>query len=135
MSDNSTTFFAPQLIIKDCAAAIKFYEQAFGVKELRRWSNDDGSVHVAELSFDGAIFHIHEPTKQYQLNEAATNPVTIIMGVFVNDPHAVAKRAIAAGAKELNPVQDYEYNYRQGTVIDPFGHHWLIEKKLVEATG
>ncbi len=130
MSKTSSTFFAPQLIIKDCAAAIIFYEQAFGIKELRRWSNDDGSVHVAELSFDGAIFHIHEPTKQYPLNAEAADPVTVIVGVFVDDPHTVAKRAIDAGAKELSPVQDYEYNYRQGTVVDPFGHHWLIEKKL-----
>ena len=133
MKNNSTTFFAPQLIIKDCAAAIKFYEQAFGVKELQRWSNDDGSVHVAELSFDDAIFHIHELTKQYPLHAETAEPVTVIMGVFVDDPHAVAKRAVAAGAKELSPVQDYEYNYRQGTVVDPFGHHWLIEKKLGES--
>ncbi|MFT4153007.1 VOC family protein [Parafilimonas sp.] len=132
MPKSSSTFFAPQLIIKDCAAAITFYEQAFGIKELQRWSNDDGSVHVAELSFDDAIFHIHEPTKQYQLNAETANPVTVIMGVFVDDPHAVAKHAVAAGARELSPVQDYEYNYRQGTVIDPFGHHWLIEKKLKE---
>ena len=82
MSTGLKTFFAPQLIINDCAAAIKFYEQAFGVQELQRWSNDDGSVHVAELSFDGAIFHIHEPTKRHQYSSLAVN---VLIGVFVDD--------------------------------------------------
>ncbi len=128
MPTNLKTFFAPQLIINDCAAAIQFYEQAFGVKELQRWSNDDGSVHVAELSFGDAIFHIHEPTKQHPYTPQAVN---VLIGVFVDDPHAIAKQAVAAGAKELSPVQDYDYNYRQGTLLDPFGHQWLIEKKLI----
>ncbi len=130
MSTALKTFFAPQLIIDDCGAAIKFYEEAFGVKELQRWSNDDGSVHVAELSFDGALFHIHEPTQKKQDSPEKLNGVTTIIGVFVDDVHAVAEKAVAAGATILNPVQDYDYNYRQGTLIDPFGHQWLIEKKL-----
>ena len=66
MQNNSGTFFAPQLIISDCSAAIEFYKKAFGVVELRRWNNEDGTVHVAELSFDGCVFHIHEPTQQKQ---------------------------------------------------------------------
>ena len=98
--------------------------------ELQRWSNDDGSVHVAELSFDGALFHIHEPTQLHNQSPETVGAVTTIIGVFVDDPHAVAKRAVAAGAKEISPVQDYDYAYRQGSVEDPFGHHWLIEKKI-----
>jgi PhnB protein len=39
-------------------------------------------------------------------------------------------RAIAAGAKEISPAQDYDYGYRQGEIKDPFGHHWLIEMKI-----
>jgi PhnB protein len=130
MEPNSKTFFAPQLIINDCAAAIEFYKKAFGVTELGRWVNDDGTVHVAELSFDGCIFHIHEPTLKNKYTPESVNGVTTIMGVFVDDPHAVFKRAVDAGAIVENPVTDYEYGYRQGSVYDPFGHNWLIEKKL-----
>ena len=129
-SNTKHTFFAPQLIIRDCGAAIAFYKNAFGVVELQRWSNDDGTVHVAELSFDGCIFHIHEPTKQNKHTPETVGGVTTLIGVFVDDVHAVVKRAVAAGAEETNPVTDYEYSYRQGTVTDPFGHQWLIEKKL-----
>jgi PhnB protein len=38
--------------------------------------------------------------------------------------------ALKAGATLLNPVQDYDYGYRQGDIKDPFGHQWMIEKKI-----
>ncbi len=128
--NNHKTFFAPQLIIRDCAAAIEFYKNAFGVTEMQRWSNDDGSVHVAELSFEGAIFHIHEPTQQQHYSPDTVAGVTTLIGVFVDDPYSVVTRAVDAGAREISVVQDYDYHYRQGTIVDPFGHHWLIEKKI-----
>jgi len=31
---------------------------------------------------------------------------------------------------EIDPVQDYNYDYRQGTFADPFGHQWVVEKKI-----
>jgi PhnB protein len=41
--------FAPELFMTDVKSAIAFYEKAFGARELRRFSNEDGSVHVAEM--------------------------------------------------------------------------------------
>jgi PhnB protein len=55
---------------------------------------------------------------------------TSAIGLFVPDPHATVKSAVAAGGRETTPVQDYDYGYRQGTVTDPFGHVWLIQKKI-----
>ena len=64
--ENYKTFFAPELFINNGVKDISFYENAFGASEQMRFSNDDGSIHVVELSIDGAIFHIHEITgKQY----------------------------------------------------------------------
>jgi PhnB protein len=56
----SSTFFAPMIYLKILAPAIEFYKKAFDAVELRRWTNDDGSVHVAEMSIHGALFHMHE---------------------------------------------------------------------------
>jgi len=130
-ANENQTVFAPQLITSDGAAAIEFYKKAFGVDELRRWSNDDGSVHVAELSFQGTIFHIRqESVKQYNLSPATAGGNTVILGIFVSDVDAIIDRAVAAGATLLNAPQDYEYGYRQGDIKDPYGHHWLIEKRI-----
>jgi PhnB protein len=127
-----STFFAPQLFLKNVAAGIEFYKKAFDAFELRRWSNDDGSVHVAELSIDGALFHMHEEVSgETELSPESLDATTVLIGLFVTDPRAVMSKAVKAGAIETNPVKDYDYGYTQGSVTDPFGHHWLIEKKIV----
>src|SRR6478609_9504656 len=121
MSSLTKPFFAPQLYIKSGIKNIEFYEQAFGAIELRRFSNDDGSIHVAELSIEGVIFHLHEekPTAGQFAPERHKGTTTMI-GLFVPDVYAVIKNATAAGAIEVSPAQDYDYGYRQGEVKDPF---------------
>ena len=59
-SEQPHAAIVPMLYMKDLAAAIEFYKKAFDAVELRRWTNDDGSVHVAEMSIHGALFHMHE---------------------------------------------------------------------------
>jgi PhnB protein len=124
-------FFAPELFINNGVKDISFYENAFGASEQMRFSNDDGSIHVAELSINGAIFHIHEITaKEHFFSPDKNNGTTICIGLFVSDVDEVMSRAIKAGAIEMSPPQDYEYGYRQGTIKDPFGHYWQIQKKI-----
>ncbi len=126
-----STFFAPMLYLKILAPAIEFYKKAFDAVELRRWTNDDGSVHVAELTINGALFHMHEEiTRNNELSPETAKTTTVAIGLFVDDPHAVMAKAVAAGGTELDPVRDYNYEYRQGCLADPFGHHWMIEKKI-----
>ena len=50
--------------------------------------------------------------------------------LIVADPDGVARRALDAGAREMFPVEDRDYGFRQGRVVDPEGHHWLIGKPL-----
>ena len=128
---NSKTFFAPELFINNGVKDISFYTNAFGASEQLRFSNDDGSIHVVELSIDGAIFHVHEITaKPYYFSPGKNNGTTICIGLFVPDVDVVMNKAIKAGAIEISAAQDYEYGYRQGTIKDPFGHYWQIQKKI-----
>ncbi len=58
---------------------------------------------------------------------------------------AARERAVAAGAKSLQPVQDQFYGDRSGQFEDPFGHRWSVathvedvppnemEKRMAEA--
>ena len=130
--NNQSTFFAPMIYLNTVAPAIEFYKKAFDAVELWRRTNDDGSVHVAELTIDGALFHLHEEVSRIsELSPETLKATTIAIGLFVSDPHAVMAKAVAAGGTEIDPVTDYDYNYRQGCLADPFGHHWLIEKKII----
>lgn len=130
MSTNKP-FFAPQLFIPEGVTDISFYKKAFSAIELRLFLNDDNSIHVAELSIDGAIFHLHEERQEKgQLEPNRTRGITTLIGLFVDDVDAVINKALEAGATLLNPAQDYDYGYRQGNFRDPFGHQWMIEKKI-----
>jgi PhnB protein len=129
--ETGPTFFAPHLTLRNVLAEVEFCKAAFGAVELRRFSNPDGSVHVAEMSINGALFHLHEEMP----GSGESSPETLkgtssAIGLFVPDPAATVKRAVAAGGRETNPVKDYDYGYRQGTVTDPAGHVWLIQKKI-----
>jgi PhnB protein len=129
--ENKLPFFAPQLFINNGIKNISFYKNAFGATENLRFSNDDGSLHVAELSINGAIFHIHEITPNPDFfSPEKYNGTTTLIGLFVSDVDEVMRSAIKAGAIETKPAKDYEYGYRQGEIKDPFGHHWLIQKKI-----
>jgi PhnB protein len=128
---DSKLFFAPELFINNGVTDVSFYQKAFGATEQMRFSNEDGSIHVVELSIEGAIFHIHEITaKQHFFSPDKNNGTTICIGLFVSDVDEVMNKAIEAGATEINPAQDYEYGYRQGMIKDPFGHYWQIQKKI-----
>lgn len=125
------TAFAPMLAIDNGITDIDFYKKAFNATENFCLRNDDGSIHVAELDIDGALFHVHETTAHSgAITPANAKGVTVSVGLFVDDVHAVFDAAIAAGAKVLVPVTDFEYGYRQGEFTDPFGHRWLIECRI-----
>ncbi|MEO7213205.1 VOC family protein [Mucilaginibacter sp.] len=123
--------FAPELFIPNGITDVSFYEQAFGAVELRRFGNDDGSIHVSEFTIGSAMFHLHEQTRHSGgLSPDTKGGTTVLIGLFVDDVHAVVAKAEAAGATISSPVQDYDYGYRQGTVIDPFGHQWQIQQVI-----
>lgn len=127
---NDKPFFAPQLLINNGVTNLSFYATAFGATENFCLYNNDGSIHVAELSIGGAIFHVHEVTSPHFFSPEKHNGTTTIIGLFVPDVDLVMRNAIKAGATEIHPAKDYEYGYRQGEITDPFGHHWLIQKKI-----
>ncbi|GEO08904.1 VOC family protein [Segetibacter aerophilus] len=131
MPEPQKTTFAPQLNIQSGVTNIDFYINGFGAIELRKWLNDDSSIHVAELSIDGAVFHLHEETLRLgSFSPERHGGTTTTVGLFVPDVDAFIARAIAAGATEISPAQDYDYGYRQAKIKDPFGHLWMIEMKI-----
>ncbi len=124
-------FFAPQLFIPAGVSDISFYITGLGATELRRFSNDDGTIHVSELQIGLSIFHLHEErATKGQITPTQAGGITSLVGLFVDDVAWFMERAIAAGASLINPAQDYDYGYRQGEVKDPFGHVWLIQQTI-----
>lgn len=126
-----TTFFAPELYIPRGTRDIDFYIKCFGAVELRRFSNDDKTIHVSEMAIGGAVFHVHEETRDTSLFEPGKHHgTTVIVGLFVPDVHEFVEKAMAGGAAVISPVQDYDYGYRQARIKDVFGHIWMIQQRI-----
>ncbi|NCT93100.1 MAG: VOC family protein [Chitinophagaceae bacterium] len=124
------THFAPELHIPNGTFNIDFYTR-MGATEHFCFRNEDGSIHVAELEIDGAIFHLHETMRWMNaLEPVAARGVTAVIGLFVEAVDAFMQRAMEAGATEISPAKNYEYGYRQGMFKDPFGHYWQIQQKI-----
>jgi PhnB protein len=129
-TNNSTSYFAPELHIPNGTYNIDFYKK-LGATENFVLRNDDGSIHVAELKIGGAIFHLHETMNWFEsLEPVGAKGITTVIGLFVENVYELFDLALLAGAIEISPVTDHEYGYRQGMFKDPFGHYWQIQKKI-----
>ena len=110
---------------------LEFYKKAFGAIETKHIVNDDGSIHVSEMFIDGAMFHFHEESyNNTTFSPSKYNGVTTSIGLMIADVDAVIAQALDAGARLISPAVSYDYGYRQGLIIDPLGHYWLIEMIL-----
>lgn len=117
----------PYLIVKGASRAIDFYKQAFGATELLRMDGPDGSVGHAEIKIgDSPVMLADEhPEMGFRSPQTLGGPGLSLM-IYVENVDEVFPRAIAAGAKELRPVQNQFYGDRSGTLEDPFGHIWTV---------
>lgn len=124
------TSLYPFLAVRDTDGAITFYAEAFGARVAERLEAPDGRI-VAVLEIDGEPFGLATEAPELGTPSPETAGVTTVrVSLEVDDPDTVAAQAIAAGATEMFPVADQPYGMRQGRVVDPFGHHWLIGRRL-----
>ncbi len=124
-----STAIAPLLSVRRGAAAIEFYQRAFGARELFRVTSDSGEV-VAQLAVDSAAFWVADESPQhFNFSPETLGGGTVRMILVVADPDRAFQQARDAGAAEVWPVDD-RWGWRVGRVVDPFGHHWEIGKPL-----
>ena len=117
----------PVLIVKNGDAAIEFYKKGFAAEERRCMKSPDGRVAHAELKLGNSLFMLSDEypeMKCHSPNSIGGSPVS--MYVYVEDVDALFDKAVSAGAKVLDPVQDQFWGDRHGRLEDPFGHLWSV---------
>ncbi len=115
----------PYLFIKGAARAIDFYKQVFGATERMRLEMPGGTIGHAELALgDSVIMLGDECPSMKALGPQAVGGTPVMIHLYVPDVDATFSKAVAAGAKVLQPVEDKFYGDRSGTITDPFGHQW-----------
>ena len=121
---------APMLSVRRGKQAVEFYKAAFGAKELFLIESPDGEV-VAQLGVGESEFWVaDESPENLNFSPESMGGSTTRLVLVVENPDAAFQAAIAAGAKEIFPVEDKDYGWRVGRVVDPYGHHWEIGKPL-----
>jgi PhnB protein len=117
----------PYLCLEKADAAIKFYEKAFGAKEIMRLPTPDGGVAHAEISIGDSRIMLSDEMPAWGNKSAETlggSPISL--AVYVENVDSAFDQAVKAGATVKRPVEDQFYGDRAGTLMDPFGYQWSL---------
>jgi PhnB protein len=119
--------FYPRLVVEGADAALAFYAKVFGAEVTERYA-DGGRVQHAMVAAGPARFGVKDAGDGDRAPSGGGLPV--IMALYVDDPDAVAARMLDGGATVIFPVSDHEYGERAGRLADPWGHQWMLAKRL-----
>ena len=122
------TTVTPYLCATDATAAIEFYKQAFGAVVTLLLPDEQGRVSHATLQVGGAEFYLSDEYPAIDVRSPQTlggSPVLIVLDV--PDVDALFAQAVAAGATVDRPLAvEFDGALRNGKLIDPFGHRWML---------
>jgi len=119
------------MCVANASAAIDFYREAFGAKELMRLTEPDGKIGHAEIQIGNTVLMISDEYPDYgTLSPQTIGGSSVRLHLDVTDVDAFAERAIKAGATLVRPIQDQFYGDRSGQIADPFGYTWIVATHL-----
>jgi PhnB protein len=124
----------PYIAVDDAAAAIRFYEAAFGATQTMRLDHA-GRVAHAEVRIGDSLVMLSDEWPEYGVAGPKTRGgPTASFRLFVEDVDAAFARALAAGGTEERPVADQFYGDRAGSLVDPFGHRWTLATHIEDVS-
>ena len=120
------TSVTPYLTVADAARALDFYRDAFGAQELFRLPMN-GKIGHAEIRIGNATVMLSDEWPEMQaLGPNSRGGATSSFVIYTEDTDAAYRKAIAAGATADRAPADQPWGDRMGTVVDPFGHKWML---------
>jgi PhnB protein len=119
------------ICVANASAAIDFYREAFGAKEMWRLVEPGGKIGHAEIQIGNTSLMLSDEYPDYNTLSPETiggSPVKIHLDV--EDVDAFAEHAIKAGATLIRPIADQFYGDRSGQLADPFGYTWIVSTHI-----
>ncbi len=128
------TSVTPYLTIKGAAEALIFYKKAFNATEILRMEGPDKKIGHAEIQIGNARIMLADEHPDMLCNKSPATLGATAVGImlYVDSVDTLYSQAIAAGGKEMRPVQDQFYGDRSGTLVDPFGHVWTVSTHIAD---
>ncbi|MEV7862379.1 VOC family protein [Streptomyces hirsutus] len=122
----------PHIMVDDAAAAIDFYQRAFGAREDFRIDAPGGGILHAEITVGRSTLMLGDASVDEAEAASFAAPASlgggtsVTLHVFVPDVDSLAERARAAGAEILQPPKDMFHGDRTVIIKDPSGHLWVF---------
>ena len=116
----------PHIYIEGASRAIDFYAKAFGAEELFRIASPEGKILHAEISICGSVVMLGDPDGKLYAEPSAVGRCTAGLHIFVDDNVALLRRAVEAGAEQVQPPTEMFYGANSASLRDPFGHVWVL---------
>jgi uncharacterized glyoxalase superfamily protein PhnB/uncharacterized protein YndB with AHSA1/START domain len=117
----------PYLCVRNAIKALEFYKKAFGAVETTRFVMPDGRLGHAEIRVGDSLIMMADEFPEFGgKSPEALGGSAVGLYLYVENVDAFFKKALAAGAKEREPVEDQFYGDRSGRLEDPFGHTWWV---------
>jgi PhnB protein len=136
----------PYLTVKGAAEAIEFYKKALGAEEIFRMPMGDRIGHAELRIGDSMVMLSDEFPEMGHLGPETRGGATSSLMLYLDNADAAFDQAVAAGAKAERAVEDQFWGDRMGTIVDPYGHRWMLathvedvapdemERRMAEAT-
>lgn len=120
----------PYLTVADGDRALAWYGTAFGAVEVMR-VEAEGVLGHAEFSIGGATFYLSDEFPQLGvLSPSSLGGTSVALHLTVADVDAAFAAAVDAGATSLAAPADQPHGARHGTLVDPFGHRWMLSQPI-----
>lgn len=120
----------PYLAVADARRALDWYVDIF---KARRRDHPivmpDDRIGHAELEVSGSVLMLADEFPE--IGVSAPRPgegASVSLRLEVGDLEEVVRHAEAAGARVVRPPADSP-NGRGATIVDPFGHRWLLAQQ------
>jgi PhnB protein len=125
----------PYLYLRNAAALIEFYKQAFGATEIFRMNGPDGLIGHAELQIGSSRIMLADESPAMKTHSPLHygGPSSSFM-LYVENVDEVVAQAVAAGARIVRPIADQFYGDRTGGIEDPSGQNWYVATHIKDVS-
>ena len=121
----------PHIVVRDAARAAEWYKEALGAEERGRVPVPGGKFMQIALWFgDSAVMLADEFPDAGVLSPQAIGGTPVVLHFSTENVEALWKRAVEAGARVVQPLQDQFWGDRYGQILDPFGYRWGLAQHI-----
>ncbi|QBJ97598.1 VOC family protein [Rhodococcus sp. ABRD24] len=125
----------PYLTVRGARDAVEWYRRVFGAEVLGEpIVMDDGRIGHVELRLQTGLIYLAEEFPEMGLTAPEAGATSVSLMLPVDDTDAVLQRAHDAGGTVERWISE-NHGRRNATLIDPFGHRWMLSGPMKETAG